>query len=87
MSGNAGSGKKVFAAKHCANCHGDASSGAPKLSGTGRSFSSVTIVSALWRHGPRMLEQMTGKGLPWPRFEGREMSDLIAYLNDENRAK
>jgi mono/diheme cytochrome c family protein len=86
-SGNAGSGKRVFVAKHCASCHGDASSGAPKLSGTGRSFSAVTIVSALWRHGPRMLEQMTAKRLPWPRFEGHEMSDLIAYLNDENRVK
>jgi len=86
-SGNAGSGKRVFAAKHCNDCHGDASSGAPKLSGTGRSFSSVTIVSTLWRHGPKMLEQMTSKGFPWPRFEGREMADLLAYLNDENRVK
>jgi hypothetical protein len=28
-----------------------------------------------------MLEQMNSKGIRWPRFERREMSDLIAYLN------
>ena len=27
--GNASAGKRVFAAKHCATCHEDASSGAP----------------------------------------------------------
>jgi hypothetical protein len=39
------------------------------------------MVSALWRHGPRMLEQMKQKGVAWPRFQTKEMSDLIAYLN------
>ena len=39
------------------------------------------MVSALWRHGPRMLDQMKTKGLEWPRFDGAQMADLIAYLN------
>jgi hypothetical protein len=39
------------------------------------------MVSALWRHGPRMLDQMKTKGLGWPRFDGSQMADLIAYLN------
>jgi mono/diheme cytochrome c family protein len=78
-SGDAGRGKRVFAAKHCEACHGDSSTGAPKL--TGGAFSGITMVSALWHHGPRMLEQMKSKGIRWPRFERREMSDLIAFLN------
>jgi hypothetical protein len=39
------------------------------------------MVSILWEHGPRMLDQMTQRHLAWPRFTAREMSDLIAYLN------
>ena len=85
--GNPVAGKRVFTAKHCASCHNDPSTGAPKLTGAGRSFSAVTMVSALWHHGPTMLEQMTRKDIPWPRFDAHEMSDLIAHLNEGNRGK
>ena len=78
-SGNPSAGRRVFATKHCASCHDNPSTGAPRLAG--RSFSGVTMVSALWHHGPRMLDQMRTKGIAWPRFEGAQMSDLIAFLN------
>ena len=83
-------GARVFAAKRCATCHNDAShnnasSGAPKLAGTGRSFSATTIVSVLWHHGPQMLDQMKTNGIAWPRFEGSDMANLIAYLNAQNK--
>ena len=39
------------------------------------------MISTLWEHGPRMLSVMQQRRLPWPRFNAREMSDLIAYLN------
>jgi len=80
-TGRPASGRRVFAEKNCAVCHNDAASGAPHLPAAGRSFSSATMVSVLWRHGPRMLDQMKSKGLEWPRFDGIQMSDLIAYLN------
>ena len=78
-AGNPSAGQKVYASKKCAACHADASSGAPKL--TGRHFSGITMVSGLWHHGPRMLEQMQALKIPWPRFDGSQMSDLIAFLN------
>ena len=78
--GNAARGKKVFAAKSCATCHDDASSGAPSLSGM-KDFTGVSMVAALWRHGPTMLERMQERHLAWPRFDEHEMSDIIAYLN------
>jgi hypothetical protein len=28
-----------------------------------------------------MLDQMKAKGIEWPRFDGVQMADLIAYLN------
>jgi hypothetical protein len=71
----------VFTSKHCAACHNDPTGGAPKLTGSGCPFTAATMVSALWRHGPRMLDQMKAKGIAWPRFDGMDMDNLIAYLN------
>jgi mono/diheme cytochrome c family protein len=79
--GNPDRGKKVFADKNCATCHNDAASGAPKLAKGKDAYSDITMVSALWDHGPRMLDLMTQKNLVWPRFTAEQMSDLIAYLN------
>jgi mono/diheme cytochrome c family protein len=80
-NGNPAAGARTFASKHCAACHNDPSSGAPKLTGGGGEFTAATMVSALWRHGPRMLDQMKSRGFSWPRFNGTEMANLIAYLN------
>jgi len=85
-SGNPAAGTKVFASKGCATCHNDFSNGAPKITGTGRSFNAATVVSVLWHHGPQMLDQMKTKGIAWPRFAGPEMANLIAYLNAQNKA-
>jgi len=79
--GNAERGKKVFTEKNCATCHNDPASGAPKLAKGKDAYSDITMVSVLWDHGPRMLELMGQKKLPWPRFSAEQMSDLIAYLN------
>ena len=79
--GNPAEGKKVFAAKSCATCHNDGSSGAPSLAGRQGTYSTISMMSTLWRHGPAMLEQMNSKGIQWPKFTARQMSDLIAYLN------
>ncbi|HTS65764.1 MAG TPA: c-type cytochrome [Candidatus Acidoferrales bacterium] len=80
-SGSAERGKKVFSDAHCASCHDDPSSGAPKLGKGKDAYSDITMVAALWNHGPRMLEGMNQRKLAWPRFTAQQMSDLIAYLN------
>lgn len=77
-AGNPSAGERVFTAKHCTNCHGPNGTG-PQLSG--RNLNGATMISALWRHGPQMLDQMKAKGVAWPRFEGQDMANLIAYLN------
>jgi cytochrome c2 len=83
-AGRAKAGAGVFAAKKCGACHQSASSGALQLPSAGRKFSGADMLSALWKHGPNMLDQMKTKGLAWPRFEGKQMADLIAYLNAEH---
>ena len=79
--GSASRGKRVFTQKNCSVCHNNSSSGAPNLAAKKGSYSTVSLVSALWEHGPHMLEQMQARSLPWPTFQARDMSDLIAYLN------
>lgn len=86
-SGSPAAGERVFTSKHCSTCHNDASSGAPPLTGGHRSFTGATMISALWHHGPRMLGRMRSKSLAWPRFDAREMSNLIAYLDSKNGEK
>jgi cytochrome c2 len=80
-AGHPGSGSRVFARKNCTVCHNDAASGAPRMPIPGRDFSGAAMISALWRHGPRMLDLMKTKRMEWPRFDGNQMADLIAYLN------
>jgi mono/diheme cytochrome c family protein len=84
-SGAPADGKKVYAAKNCAICHNDPSSGAPSLSDRRGSFSTISMISTLWRHGPRMLKEMEAKRVAWPKISPRQMSDLIAYLNAGTR--
>jgi mono/diheme cytochrome c family protein len=85
--GNAAAGGRVFTAKRCASCHANATGGAPRLTEMKHSFTAASLVSALWRHGPGMLDQMKTQGIAWPRFEGSEMANLIAYLNAQNGGK
>jgi len=70
-------GRRVFTGRRCASCHEEGK--APNLTGIG--VNGATMVSALWRHGPSMLSEMKKEGVQWPRFEGSQMADLIAYLN------
>ena len=61
-------GKPVFKQKHCSDCRAAGSHGAPPLPGQARKYSEVTIISALWRHGPQMLTRMRQAHIAWPRF-------------------
>jgi len=79
--GNVAAGKKVFQARHCADCHAEGTHGAPPLPGQAKQYSEVSIISALWRHGPQMAHRMKEAGIAWPMFGGpQEVADLIAYL-------
>ena len=82
-AGDGAAGRRVFSDKHCGACHKGASNGVPRLNG--RAFSGITMVSALGRHDPEMLGQKNARAITWPRFEGAQMSDLIAFLNSKHR--
>jgi mono/diheme cytochrome c family protein len=75
--GNSARGRKVFETKQCGTCHGQGV--APKIEGNPQ-FSDISLVSALWKHGPRMLATLKSKNMAWPQLTAGQMSDLVAYL-------
>jgi hypothetical protein len=39
------------------------------------------MAQKMWNHGPKMLQKMRSAEIPWPKVYGREMADLLEYLN------
>ena len=80
--GSPSAGYKVFS---CEEVHGlprrSRPAGRRRSTNGSQYFSAATMVSALTRHGPAMLDRMREKHLAWPHFSAEEMADLIAYLN------
>ena len=76
-------GRYIFQSKGCADCHEQRrkETGAPDLSQAPEAYSPITMTSAIWSHGPAMLQTMRHNRRSWPQFQGSEMADLIAYLN------
>jgi len=79
-TGDASKGRRLFTAKRCADCHSGAGPG-PVLWEKAGIWNGIAMVSALWRHGPSMLNQMNQEKIPWPVFRTGEMADLIAFIN------
>lgn len=79
--GDVAKGKHVFESKKCESCHGNGASGAPPLGHPAEAYSAVSMVSALWEHGPAMLEKMKQQKVAWPNLSPSDMTNLIAYLN------
>jgi mono/diheme cytochrome c family protein len=73
--GNPSRGRRLHEARRCGTCH--------DLKSKGIEFSAAQMASALWRHGPKMQLEMEKRGIRWPAFTGREMADLVAYLQEK----
>ncbi|HWP99266.1 MAG TPA: cytochrome c [Vicinamibacterales bacterium] len=81
--GNPTRGREVFRAKGCGRCHGrpgDWGKPAPSLERYRGRFSAISMAASMWNHGVEMAALMRRTGVRWPRFEGREMGDLLAFL-------
>lgn len=73
-------GARVYREKGCGACHDRASGQAPDLARSALSKTASEITGLLWNHSYAMGEQMTARGVAFPRFVGHQLSDLIAYL-------
>jgi cytochrome c2 len=85
--GNPAAGKDLFKQKGCAGCHGEPGAWdkpGPSLERYRGRVSAILLAQAMWNHGREMASAMHARGVPWPKFAGREMGDLLAYLQSGN---
>jgi cytochrome c len=77
-------GQGLFVAKGCVECHainGRGGSTAPDL-GLRHPLppTMVELAGLMWNHAPKMWAQVNARGTVRPKFEEREMADLLAFL-------
>jgi len=73
-------GAEVFKAKRCVACHRKGDGDAPDLTYSALNRTVSETSGMLWNHSYAMNDWMRSRGIPFPRFEGNEMADLISYL-------
>jgi mono/diheme cytochrome c family protein len=75
-------GAAVFHAKRRDSCHRAGGRGeGPDLDSSTIHLTVSEISGILWNHSYAMSDRMRARGIPFPRFDGTEMADLIAYLH------
>ncbi|MEX0880674.1 MAG: c-type cytochrome [Thermoanaerobaculia bacterium] len=88
--GNVARGRRLFDQKHCSGCHALAGTGgkaAADLTQWKQHGSPILWAEVMWRHAIQMETKMRELGLAWPRLEGSDMIDLIAFIQSEAQGK
>lgn len=76
-------GKRLFETKVCIRCHGPDGRGTsfgPNLHAATVRLRVSEIAGVLWNHSFQMSAAMQARGFAFPRFQGTEMADIIAFL-------
>jgi mono/diheme cytochrome c family protein len=72
-------GKTVFVKKQCHLCHTKGKT--PDLTLLKGQISPIFMAQTMWNHGPEMMEKMRKAKVSWQKIDGKEMVDLMEYLN------
>lgn len=72
-------GKTIFTKKQCNTCHSKAKR--PDLSLLKGRLSPILMAQIMWNHGPIMFEKMEQAKVSWQKISGKEMADLMEYIN------
>ena len=73
-------GKAIFIKRQCNLCHAKDSQKVD-LSDLKGQISPISMAQMMWNHGPEMLERMRKVKVPWQKIDGKEVVDLMEYLN------
>jgi cytochrome c2 len=77
-------GQVTLLRKSCLKCHSlrhEGGSVQPDLATHRPDYESAAAWAAtMWTHTPRMAEMARRQGVPYPRFTGSEMANLVGYL-------
>ncbi|MBZ5606455.1 MAG: cytochrome c [Acidobacteriia bacterium] len=77
-------GERVFNVRGCARCHGASAEGTqlgPEIQAHGDAYTAVSLTTALWKHGPKMVDRAEELGIAWPTLEANDLGDLVSFLN------
>lgn len=80
---NPNTGQRLFNASGCPQCHGNNGRGTaygPDLRAATQQLRVSEIAGELLNHSSRMAAAMQARGVAFPRFQGTEMADVIAFL-------
>lgn len=83
-AGDAERGRELFATEHCLMCHQVGGAGGvigPPLDHVGGHGMPIEIATAMWNHGPAMLEALRATDIQRPALTESELRDLIAFLD------
>jgi cytochrome c551/c552 len=84
-------GQVVLVRKGCLKCHrfrGEGGFVGIELTQYHPGYQSpVTWASAVWKHAPRMADEARRMGVSYPRFTGKEMTDLVGLLRSAAKAQ
>jgi mono/diheme cytochrome c family protein len=82
--GDLNRGRQLFESKGCIRCHsfhGVGGKVGPDLSSVGAD-TPIAWTQTMWNHAPAMEAAIGKLGLTWPKFQGSEMNDLLAYVRE-----
>lgn len=85
--GDSSQGREVFVKKRCADCHDrerPAKAIGPDLTQLDVE-TPILWAQRMWNHSETMSSAMVKKRISWPTFAGKEMVDLLAYLQSISR--
>lgn len=87
--GNLEKGHVAFIAKHCVDCHslsGASGSVGPDLSLLGGD-TPIAWAQRMWNHRGTMQATMAQENIAWPTFQGREMVDLLTFIQENSSGR
>lgn len=82
-------GEALFSEMSCIRCHQVGGVGGvvgPVLDEIGTRGAPIELATSMWNHGPAMLDAAQARGIDRPRLAGRDISDILAYLESARRA-
>ena len=83
--GDQNRGARLLWKKGCIRCHAVSGNGGqvgPDLASVTGVDTPIMWTEAMWNHAPKMEAQMQKLNIAWPKFEGSDMNDLLAYIRE-----
>lgn len=83
--GDAGRGKRIFAAKGCAGCHGASEAipgGGPPLAKWPSLMEPIALAQAMWNHSAQMRAAAEKRKMALPQLSSQELTDILVYIQN-----